>query len=603
MEKLQKRKGQRLTVVKSALRKYIQGEDATVSRIVEAVEKRVVLASKRTVNMSLGMAGIVKEAFNGVQDVAGVNLDGVFDQTFVRQLLVGTEDAIAPDARVTAYQNAHLHLKPTMERHYYDRNIYSAAAKTYQTNFKNALRVEIDDRIRTFCKRFGDLHNLTKAERMAMLYQLIGWKPPKKGFCRGVFPARRAVAEAILEHRHVLGMDEDASVSKGWLRSDSCLAPLLRYNVLLNRFYEANGMKLFNVVPICTVKRHFITIDTHALFGVLKDAGVITAACTYNAFEAIRDGHWKSIFAVSRLQGKDCTFGYSINTDGIGMSMHFERPKTTVNEDVDGENGKVASGTYAIGPNDVVIGNDPGRINIYYMAAVLPDNAIKTYVLTRKKYYNDSGIFIARMHSEHWNLGVKHRLEALSAVSSKGVNVQDYDAYLQVFRTQEDGLWEEYLRPRWARQRLSLYGGKKRVFANFYNKIKADFPGKNIVVAYGSAKFAPGGKGELSVPTTRAYKECAFRVTTIATDEFRTSKVYSIDNSVLQLVAQKDRPRRALRGVLWSVTKQRFVSRDLNAALNIRRCLLNRPDILKRNTATGKLEQAIVKRVKDRNRF
>ena len=86
-------------------------------------------------------------------------------------------------------------------------------------------------------------------------------------------------------------------------------------------------------------------------------------------------------------------------------------------------------------------------------------------------------------------------------------------------------------------------------------------------------------------------------------DEFRTSKVDSVDDSVLQLVGQKVdgvQARRSFRGVLWSVTRQKFVSRDLNAALNIRRCLLNRPTILKRASANGRLEQAIVKRVKRR---
>jgi hypothetical protein len=111
---------------------------------------------------------------DGVQDVTRVELDGLFDQTFARQLLVGTDGALVPDDRITAYQNAHPRLKPTSERHYYDRNIYSAAAKIYKTNFKNVLRVGIDDRVRAFCKRFGDIHHLTKTERVAMLYQLNG---------------------------------------------------------------------------------------------------------------------------------------------------------------------------------------------------------------------------------------------------------------------------------------------------------------------------------------------------------------------------------------------------------------------------------------------
>ena len=54
------------------------------------------------------------------------------------------------------------------------------------------------------------------------------------------------------------------------------------------------------------------------------------------------------------------------------------------------------------------------------------------------------------------------------------------------------------------------YGGKKRVFANFFNKIKnGGDTSRRVVIAYGSAKFAPGGRNELSVPTTRAFKDCS----------------------------------------------------------------------------------------------
>jgi hypothetical protein len=55
-----------------------------------------------------------------------------------------------------------------------------------------------------------------------------------------------------------------------------------------------------------------------------------------------------------------------------------------------------------------------------------------------------------------------------------------------------------------------LYGGKKRVFAKFFNnveeQIKAAAPGFNIVMAYGSAKFASGGPNEVSVPTGRWWR-------------------------------------------------------------------------------------------------
>jgi hypothetical protein len=70
------------------------------------------------------------------------------------------------------------------------------------------------------------------------------------------------------------------------------------------------------------------------------------------------------------------------------------------------------------------------------------------------------------------------------------------------------------------------------------------------------SKFASGGAGEQSVPTTRAYKECF---------SFRTSKVDYRDDFVLQLMATRSKPRFRLRGLLFNPTAQRFVSRDLNA--------------------------------------
>ena len=66
-----------------------------------------------------------------------------------------------------------------------------------------------------------------------------------------------------------------------------------------------------------------------------------------------------------------------------------------------------------------------------------------------------------------------------------------------------DELWNEYTQKKWMKQRLRLYGGKKRVFASFFNKMKTE--GKKTIVGFGSAKFAPGSKGEISVPTCRSY--------------------------------------------------------------------------------------------------
>jgi hypothetical protein len=154
------------------------------------------------------------------------------------------------------------------------------------------------------------------------------------------------------------------------------------------------------------------------------------------------------------------------------------------------------------------------------MATVLPDGTIKTFSLTRNQYYRDAGIFNARKQSETWNSRIKRVLERMSTVSTKGCSIDAHANFLIMYLRNRSALWNEYTKPRWARQRLRLYGGKKRVFATFFNMVEKELrkvrPDCNIVVAYGSAKFAPGGRGELSVPTSRAYKECASRVGTCA---------------------------------------------------------------------------------------
>ena len=72
------------------------------------------------------------------------------------------------------------------------------------------------------------------------------------------------------------------------------------------------------------------------------------------------------------------------------------------------------------------------------------------------------------------------------------------------------------------------------------------------------------------------------------------------DDSVLQQIAVRGSGDFALRGLLWNPGEKEFISRDLNAAMNIRRNLLFRPAILNRRLATAKLVQSIVKRIKPR---
>jgi hypothetical protein len=152
------------------------------------------------------------------------------------------------------------------------------------------------------------------------------------------------------------------------------------------------------------------------------------------------------------------------------------------------------------------------------------------------------------------------------------------------------------MKSKWARQRLRLYGGKKRSFSRFFNRIKKVDTTRRVVIAFGSAKFAPGGKNEISVPTSRAFNECAMRFPTLAVDEFRTTKVFHENDSILKSVANCKTNER-VRGLLWcdSTKFNKFVNRDLNAAINIRRCIANpeRPLSLTRIKGQPRLQNIV----------
>ena len=252
-------------------------------------------------------------------------------------------------------------------------------------------------------------------------------------------------------------------------------------------------------------------------------------------------------------------------------------------------------------PNSDFIGIDPGRSNILFAAKVV-DGIPVVHRLTRSHYYNKSGIANAGKNSNMWNKTVAKELLLLSKNSSKGDSMEKFATHVDVLLQVWDTLWSEYLHPKWANQRLRLYGGKQRALAEFFNRLET--PGKKTVIAYGSANFAPGGKNEVSVPTTRAYKECSYRFPTFPVSEFRTTMVFNGDKkTVLKKIKRKDTGKE-VRGLLWCCStnqeKGKFIDRDLNGALNIRDCFLlpERPQMLKRLEGGSKLEWVVGRWIK-----
>jgi len=133
----------------------------------------------------------------------------------------------------------------------------------------------------------------------------------------------------------------------------------------------------------------------------------------------------------------------------------------------------------------------------------------------------------ARKKIEMWNEGMKDHLEAMSEVTSRGADFQTFLKFMEVRAAHWEALWKEYTNRRWAPLRVNLYCGKRRALANFFNQLSAlkEHKSQRLVVAYGARRWASKKRCAPS-PTTRAYKECAYRFVTIPIDEFRTTNTH-----------------------------------------------------------------------------
>ena len=98
-------------------------------------------------------------------------------------------------------------------------------------------------------------------------------------------------------------------------------------------------------------------------------------------------------------------------------------------------------------------------------------------------------------------------------------------AYTSTFEGKSvyDELWNHYTKHRCAALRMDNYIHKTKAIDNFLNSLTK--PGqKEPIIAYGGAKFAPGGKGEVNVPVKYFYKRCQLRYDTKLVNEYNTTK-------------------------------------------------------------------------------
>ena len=567
----------------------MSGNDIKQS-FISAVKSRVEACSKRCVSASIALNLLLNELYDGISNnVMDVVIPEVWGQTFMRQLLLGTTGARSLQPFVTEIADAYPSLfhEPS-DRHMGDRNIYSFAATKMSTNLVNHWVKNVGVMLKRVCyAACCDVEQAISAQ-----HAIYGWQ---SGTCTS--DPDEITSAWISEARYVLGLTEGECLDSRWLDNPVNLPVMLRFIVFANRKLEAMNrcssgahFKLCSLAPIHSVRCHFITIDTSSLHGIMSELGLVK--CNDSVFAALAEEHWDSMLCISRLQGKGATFTGTIDTDGTAVCVHSRKAMQHAQG--------LRTSTQCLSGTERILGVDPGRSNILFVAEEVRDGVFKTYRLTRSQYYLESGIRDAAKQTARWNRScLRQELELLSKHSPKGASLSTFQAFLAAWCRVKGALWKEYMKPRWSSMRLRLYGGKKRVFSRFLNQLEpAAGDDRETVLAYGSAKLKPSGRGEAAVPTSRAYKECASRFRTLLIPEFRTSRIDHDSGALLREVGVRGQSvSKTVRGLLWcgsTKTEGKFVNRDKNAAINIMKCarsLPGRPVALDRRVCDSRLPE------------
>ena len=198
-----------------------------------------------------------------------------------------------------------------------------------------------------------------------------------------------------------------------------------------------------------------------------------------------------------------------LETDGTSACLHFQGSKPEKSEIV-----------FPSNPSRV-IGIDPGRTNLMYGVEDTPDGKI-TYKLTRKMYYNSSGMTKRNLRTAKWEKDIAEQELKFREKSIKTTNDDDWKDFISNYISVYDTLWDEKTKRKWSQESFRVYCLRHRTLDKFFQSMKGK---KQPVIAFGAAKFNPTGKHELSAPTTSISKRCSKFYKTYLVDEYNTTKI------------------------------------------------------------------------------
>ena len=146
-------------------------------------------------------------------------------------------------------------------------------------------------------------------KELGMFYDIQGFTIQPSIGC--IYPSKYIIHKVVNEHKNIL---DNNTISESWLKDKNNVVKIIRYYANLNKFKELNKYPMFNIVPICRIGAHFMTIDSYVLYGIMKELKIID--CNEATFIEMSNEHWSSFLKIDKLQGENNEFTRTIETDG-----------------------------------------------------------------------------------------------------------------------------------------------------------------------------------------------------------------------------------------------------------------------------------------------
>ncbi|KAJ9516358.1 hypothetical protein QJQ45_001044 [Haematococcus lacustris] len=290
----------------------------------------------------------------------------------------------------------------------------------------------------------------------------------------------------------------------------------------------------FTMLPMVGVRACHFVIDDRVLHGLLTDVGMTDL--TQRRFEADSLAHWQQFIQYSQLQNSGWEFARRVETDGVSISVHFVRSQAGTEPVELPFIGRKLTATTDYDPaTHIAVGVDPG-VTQAIKAGHAQRHPVTGQVLrqwewelSKGQLKHDSGLTKAQQDTARWSAAIQPQLQQLAAATQAGITLDSLQAHILALKATWDALWEEYLRPRWRRQRLGLHHAQDHVIEAFCKKERG------VAVFLGAGNFSQGGwkagavregfRRVVQQPSRPSADPRPDRL--VIVDEFRTSRVSS----------------------------------------------------------------------------